>query len=434
LKKNLNYKEAQLILDQYEARSMHGQLPVLWKKALGDIVVDSENKKYIDFTSTIFVANIGHSNISIKIAILRVVFSNLLHSYTYLNKFRVKYIESLVKFCGPSFEKAYLASSGTEATETSLKLMRMYGLKVSKKKKPGIISIKGNYHGRTLGAFMMSGFPDAKWWIGFKDPNIYFINFPYPWEINEKNGSKFFKDEIEKLKNSGVNVKTDISGIILESFQGWGALFYPKSFITEIKKFCKKNQILITFDEMQAGFYRTGKKFGFNHYNINPDIICIGKGMGSGMPLSGVVSTKKILDLPGPGELSSTNSANPLVCSAGLATLNVMNTSKFLNSLERNCKIFKEKLNEIELTFKGRIKVYGKGMIKSIIFYDKEGKPDIKTANDVVEDLLQNKLLVVKTGRESIKLGPPLNMSKKNLVNGLAIINKSLKKILNDTI
>jgi 4-aminobutyrate aminotransferase-like enzyme len=156
--------------------------------------------------------------------------------------------------------------------------------------------------------------------------------------------------------------------------------------------------------------------------------------MGSGMPLSGVVSTKKILDLPEQGELSSTNSANPLVCSAGLATLNVMSSSKFLNSLERNCKIFDLKLNEIESNFKGRIRVFGKGMIKAIVFFDKNGNPDIKSANEVVDELLLNRLLVVKTGRESIKLGPPLNMRKKNLIKGLEIINKSLKKILNDTL
>ena len=431
---SLNYKEAQEILDQYEARSMHGQLPILWKKAKNDLVVDSNNIKYIDFTSTIFVTNIGHSNRFVKKAIRKVLFTNLIHSYTYLNKFRVNYIKNLVEFCGKHFEKAYLASSGTEATETALKLMRMYGLKVSNKKKPGIISVNGNYHGRTLGSFMMSGFSKSKWWIGYEDPNIHFINFPYPWEVDEKSGAKFFINEIENLKNKGVNLNTDISGIILETFQGWGALFYPKSFIKELERFCKKNDILITFDEMQAGFYRTGKKFGFNHYKINPDIICIGKGMSSGMPLSGVVSTKKILDLPQTGELSSTNSANPLVCSVGLATINVMNSPRFLSTLERNCKLFTEKLNEIQQKHKGRIKVYGEGMIMAIIFYDKKGAPDVKSTNKIVDELLLNRLLVVKTGRESIKLGPPLNIRKRNLEKGLKILDNSINKILNDSL
>ena len=431
---NLDYFESQKILENYEARSMHGQLPILWKQAKKDIIVDFNNKKFIDFTSSIFVTNIGHSNKYVKKAIKTVLNSNLIHSYTYLNKFRVSYIKELVEFCGDHFEKAYLASSGTEATETALKLMRMYGLKISNKKKPGIISINGNYHGRTLGSFMMSGFSKNKWWIGYEDPNIHFINFPYPWEVDEHSGGEFFINEIKKLENKGVNTKTDISGIILETFQGWGALFYPKSFINKLSSFCKKNDILITFDEMQAGFYRTGEKFGFNHYDINPDIICIGKGMSSGMPLSGVVSTKKILDLPEPGELSSTNSANPLVCSVGLATINVMNSSKFLKSLNINCNLFNEKLNDIQLLNHERIKIFGKGMMKAIIFYDKDGKPDIKTTNKVVDELLLMGLLVVKTGRESIKLGPPLNIRKRNLEKGLIILKNSIKKVLDDTL
>ena len=333
---NYKYIEAQSILNEYEAKSMHGQLPIYWKSAKGAIIKDHSNKKYIDFTSTIFVTNIGHSNKYVKKAIRNVLNSNLIHSYTYLNKYRVSYIRKLVEFCGYPFEKAYLASSGTEATETALKLMRMYGHKISKKNKPGIISINGNYHGRTLGSFMMSGFPKSKWWIGYHDPNIHFIDFPYPWIVSEKSVKEFFQKQMNSLKKQGLDLKKDISGIILETFQGWGALFYPISFIEELKSFCKKNKILICFDEMQEGFYRTGKKFGFQHYSIDPDIICIGKGMSSGLPLSGVVSTKKILDLPATGELSSTNSANPLVCSVGLATINYMNKNSFLNILKKN--------------------------------------------------------------------------------------------------
>ena len=421
-------------LKKYESRSMHGQLPVYWKEAKGSIVKDHSNRKYIDFTSAIFVTNIGHSNSYIKDAIRKVLRSNLIHSYTYLNKFRVNYLKELVEFCGKQFEKAYLASSGTEATETALKLMRMYGLKISKKRKPGIISINGNYHGRTLGSFMMSGFPKSKWWIGYHDPNIHFIDFPYPWEVKEEEGRMFFNNQIKELEKKGVNLKSDVSGIMLESFQGWGALFYPKSFISELNAFCKSNDILICFDEMQAGFYRTGKKFGFEHYDINPDIICIGKGMSSGLPLSGVVSSKQILDLPQQGELSSTNSANPLVCSVGLATIRYMNRSSFFTTLKENCAFFHQELFKIQKEFNGKIKIYGKGMIVAIVISDNKRNPDIKTTNLIVDDLLNSGLLVVKTGRESIKLGPPLNIEHKHLKKGLKILHNSIRNILNDSV
>ena len=128
---------------------------------------------------------------------------------------------------------------------------------------------------------------------------------------------------------------------MLETFQGWGAIFYPKEFVKEISKLCKKNKILLTFDEMQAGFARTGKKFGYEHYEVKPDLICCGKGMGGGVALSGVIGKKHIMDLPSVGEMSSTNSANPLACVAGISVIN-----------EIKKKILK-RVNENEIILKG---------------------------------------------------------------------------------
>ena len=119
--------------------------------------------------------------------------------------------------------------------------------------------------------------------------------------------------------------------IYARDFQGWGALFYPKKYIKLLSKICKKNDILIAFDEMQAGFGRTGKNFGFQHYDISPDLICCGKGMGGGVALSGVLVKKKLWILPEVGNMSSTNSANPIACNAGLAVIEEMKENKLTN-------------------------------------------------------------------------------------------------------
>ena len=119
-----------------------------------------------------------------------------------------------------------------------------------------------------------------------------------------------------------------------------GAVFIQKIIIKEVEKFCKKNDILLVFDEMQAGFGRTGKNFGFQHYNVKPDLICCGKGMGSGFPISGVFGSKKILDLPAPGSMSSTNSANPLACAAGIATLKEFKNKNIVKNSEIIGKLF----------------------------------------------------------------------------------------------
>ena len=121
-------------LNKVESRSMHGQLPIAWSKAKGFNIYDLAGNKFIDFTSTIFVSNTGHSNKRIKKYISKMLNSNLMHSYAYLNKIRAKYLEKLIKFCGKGFEKAFLMSAGTEATEAAFKLMRMYGQKKKEKK------------------------------------------------------------------------------------------------------------------------------------------------------------------------------------------------------------------------------------------------------------------------------------------------------------
>ena len=222
-------------LNKVESRSMHGQLPIAWKKAKDFNVYDIAGNCWIDFTSTIFVANVGHSNQRILNAIRETIDNPLLSCYAYTNSKRAEYIEKLINFAGEPFQKAFLLSAGTEATEAALKLMRMHGKKISKKRL-GIICIENNWHGRTLGAQMMSSNLEQKDWIGFQDKDIHQIPFPYPWDLKDNDSLEFLLKGINELVENGINLKTDICGFMLETFQGWGAIFYPKEFVKGIKK------------------------------------------------------------------------------------------------------------------------------------------------------------------------------------------------------
>ncbi len=416
-------------LKKIESRSMHGQLPIIWSKAVDHSIYDIAGNKFIDFTSTIFVTNVGHSNPQVLKNIKSVLDKKLLHSYAYIHSIRKKYIQKLLNFAGKGFEKAFLLSAGTEATEAALKLMRLHGKK-NKKKKLGIICLEGNWHGRTMGAQLMSGNENQKKWIGFKDRNIHHIPFPYPWEISEGQGKKFFLNSLKKLSKK-VNLKTDISGIMLETFQGWGALFYPKSYVKAVRDYSKKNNIVMCFDEMQAGFGRTGKNFGFQNYEIIPDIICCGKGMGGGVPLSGVIGKKEIMDLPEFGDMSSTNSANPISCSSGIAVLDELNSKQLIKKTYLKGKFLKKRLEVIKLRFSDKIKfISSKGLIAAIIFKRKKNINSL--LKEVCMECMCNGLLVVYTGRESIKIGPPLTISNSALREGLDVLENSIFQIFND--
>ena len=290
-------KEIVLELAKYESRSMHGQIPLVWDHASDFNIWDSAGNRWIDFTSTIFVANVGHSNKNVLNKVKAVLEDEIISTYAYPNKFKALYIKKLVQFSGKDFEKAFLLSAGTEATEAAVKLMKMNGRK-SGKEKNLVISIEGNWHGRTMGAQLLSSNSVQKDWISNKNSETVQIPFPYPWKISEEAGAKFAQDSIDELCATGILLEKDISGIILETFQGWAAAYYPKSYVGKLREICDKHGILLCFDEMQSGFGRTGFKFGYEYYEVKADLICCGKGMGGGFPVSGVLASAEIMDLP----------------------------------------------------------------------------------------------------------------------------------------
>ena len=350
-----------------------------------------------------------------------------MHTYTYASSERINYLEYLINNTPEQFEKAFLLSAGTEATEAALKLMRLNGQK-QEKRKGGVICFNGAFHGRTMGAQMMTGNNSAKEWVGYQDPNIHHLNFPYPWEI--ENPKDFFEFEIEKLlKDKNLDPNKDLCGFMLETFQGWGAVFYPKDFVQALMEFAKKYNMLVTFDEMQAGFGRTGKLFGYEHYEVEPDILCCGKGASSGLPLAIVLGSKEIMDLPDVGSMSSTHSANPLVCVAGHQNLKAMLEDGLIDNSKNLGSIFHQRLNEIKNRYPNHLKyIFGKGLLAALIFMDENNKPLSGLCDKISEKAFQKGLLVVHTGRESIKLAPPLSITEEAMLEGLTVIEQCIKE------
>ena len=417
---------------KFETSNMSPFIKIKWKRANKFHMFDVENKKYIDFTSGIFTSSIGYNNKYFKEQIKKAINQGFNHSYHYYNDFREKYISKLIKFINSSkLNKCFLASAGTEVIEAAIKFSRIYGSSFNKKK-IGIISIKGNWHGRTMGSQMLSGKNSASKWIGFYDKNIYHTDFPYPW-LKNLNDKKFFSNSLRKRFPKNFNFRKKITMVILETFQGWGAIFYPKKYVKEIEKFCKKNNIILCFDEMQSGFGRTGKKFGFQHYGVSPDLICCGKGMGSGFPLSGIIGSNKIFNNKNVLGMSSTHSANPLSCCAGLATIKIMEKLKLVENsrkqgvlLHKNLEIIKKKYNSIVLGS------YGKGLIRSIVFKKFKKFSGKYIADKVSLKCLLKGLLICNTSRESIKLGPPLIINSKGIRKAVKILDKSIVETFNE--
>ena len=413
---------------QLQSRSMHGQMPMVWDRAEDFQVYDAWGNVWIDFTSTIFVANAGHGNKRIRNALKRMLDKPLLHSYTYATKERIDYLDYLISNTPSQFEKAFLLSAGTETTEVALKLMRLNGQKKGKRR-GGVICFDGAFHGRTLGAQMMTGSASAREWIGYQDPNIHHLPFPYPWEDGVNNPKEYFHDTLNQmLEEKGLDPEKDLCGMMMESFQGWGAVFYPEAFVQEAVNYAHEHGMLVAFDEMQAGFGRTGKLFGYMHYGVEPDLLCCGKGASSGLPLAIVLGSSEVMDFPDVGSMSSTHSANPLCCVAGHENFKAMLEDGLIDNSNDLGKLFHQKLNVLKAKYPNHLKyVFGRGLLAALIFEDSEGKPLSELCDRISENALQRGLLVVHTGRESIKLAPPLSITEDAMLEGVNVLESCIQ-------
>jgi 4-aminobutyrate aminotransferase-like enzyme len=384
----MNKNQIITTLEKYEARSAHNQLPVVWDWAFGN-KVGSKDKEYIDFTSGICVTNAGHFNIRIAEAIYNQVFvNNLIYSYNFPTEIRAKFLKELCEYTG--FDKAFLVSAGTEAVEVAYKIIRCYGRK--KEIAHFVGSFTGAMHGKTWIAECLRG--------SYEGEGIFHFDFP-------NNREKFYPPEI---------IGGDkFLGIIIESYQGWSGRFYPKQYIQDLVKWAKENKILVCFDEIQSGFGRTGKLFAYQHYDVEPDLICVGKGLTSSLPMSAVLGRKELLDYP--DDLSSTQSGNPVCCAVGLANLKEIKKIICSNSYNKLCNYLQ---SFVRKEFKN-YEVNGKGMVVAIITKTKE------EADKIVWKAMKKGLLLIWTHRNSVKIAPPLSIDLQDLKKGLKILKGVIK-------
>ena len=193
---------------------------------------------------------------------------------------RDKFIKKLFEISPPHYDKVVLLNSGSEVTDAAYRLIKIWGKKHNKKY---IVTFTGSYHGHVLGSDLIGGTSTSTDWCNFKDKEIWFLPFP-------KEGDELDLNDLPPLN--------EIAAFFLETYQGWGAWMYPQKYIDKLYKTSRDNNILFCFDEVQAGFYRMGELYGYMTYgDYKPDIITLGKGLTSSLPLAALLSTKDIIDL-----------------------------------------------------------------------------------------------------------------------------------------
>jgi 4-aminobutyrate aminotransferase-like enzyme len=256
-------------------------------------------------------------------------------------------------------------------------------------------------HGRTSLAENLKGNTLMNGGWASKDWNVECMEFP-------NNNTPFL----------GFRKPEDVAGVIIESYQGWSARFFNPKFIQDLVKYCKEHDILVCFDEIQGGFGRTGKMFAYEHYGIErPDLICIGKGVSSSLPLSGVIGRADLIDLPEMGSMSSTHSANPLSCIAGLKNLLEIHDKHLVQQSHYLGDILHSFLRQ---KFGKKYEINGEGLLLGLITETEE------EATQIVWECFKRGLLTIWTHKNSVKLAPPLTITEAELAEGLGVLNEVL--------
>ncbi len=415
-------------LREFEARSMRGQLPVVWDHAQGINVFDAYGNKWLDFSSGVLITNAGHGHPEIVKAIVNQVSKPLLTTYCFPNQPRIDLVQKLVSIVPKKLNKVFLLSTGAEATECVLKLMRTYGKKVRSEAKNIIVSFTDAFHGRTLGSQQMGPLGTGRAWIKTLDREIVHVPFPDGFR-NEDASFDLFEKTLSKLKVNPDNV----AGVISETYQGIGPNFMPKEYAQKLRQWCDTYNALLCFDEVQAGFGRCGTMWGFEYYEVVPDLFCMGKGFSSSLPISGVVGRADVMDMYGPNEMTSTHSANPICCAAALANINVIQKEKLVQNSAEVGKVLKSELESIKKEFADIIGFApAKGLVGGLLMVKKGTKePDYDLAWNIVYECYKKGLLLfapVGLGGGCVKIAPPLCITKDAVIEGCDVIRQAISK------
>ena len=381
--------------DQYMG-NIYQRFPVTIDHGLGAHVWDTDGKEYIDCMGGYGVALVGHCNPRVVKAIKAQLDKIItVHSSLY-NKTREEFLEKLIKISPKNLSQVYLNNSGAEAVEAAIKFARKF---TGKKK---MVAMNGSYHGKSLGALSVTF--NQKYRKAF-EPLVDTVNF-----------SSF--GDIEALRSV---VDSDTGMIILEPIQGEsGIIVAPDGFLQQVRKLCDEKGIVLVFDEIQAGLGRTGKMWASQHWDTVPDIMCLAKGIAGGVPMGATLVRPDILATISKGEQSSTFGGNPLSCAAGIGAIDALVEDKLVENAEKNGKIFREGLERLKEKHKIIREIRGKGLMIGV-----EMKFEVK---DILFDGIANNLLLLYSGKNILRLLPPLVISESDINKALETLDIILTK------
>jgi 4-aminobutyrate aminotransferase len=414
---------------RYEPRSMSEQPPVVWADAHGVWVTDVDGNTFLDFSSGVLVVNAGHSHPKIVSAVQQQA-GRVINCYDFMNEYRPALAKKLVDITPPNLDRAFILTTGSETTEAAMKMARRY---TGRKE---IIAFQGAFHGRTYGAMSAGGKRSGSGTRGFGPflPQVYLAPFAFCYRcVFDKTypqcGTWCF-DYLDWFVET--ETESDIAAVITETYQGGaGSIIPPPEWMAKLDRWCRARDVVLIIDEVQASFGRTGKLFGFQHYDVTPNLLCLGKGISSTLPVAAVVGESRIMDALGPGSMSSTHGGNPLGARAALANIAVILDENLPQNAAKMGERLAQRFADLESKHPCLGDARGMGLVWGLeIVKDKQAKePDAEAAARIVMEACRRGLLMIAPiglYGNVLRIAPPLVITREQLDTGVDILDAAL--------
>lgn len=396
-------------------------------KGRGSYVTTEDGKQYLDFASGVAVTNVGHNHPYV-VEKAKAQMEELIHgghNVVYYPAY-IELAEKLNELNGGG-NKVYFSNSGAEVNEGAIKLAK----KVTKR--PGIISFKRSFHGRTIATTTLTASNSLyrKDYEGLL-PSVYYAEYPYAFRtgLTDEAETKRCLEQLDEIFRFLI-APDQVAAIIMEPIQGEGGyIIPPTAFLKAIREICDKHGILLIYDEIQTAFGRTGKMFAWQHFNVKPDILTLAKGIANGFPLSALVARTDLMDQWAPGTHGGTYGGNPIACAASLAVIELLEGGLLDNAVAMG-HYFMDQLNGLKISFSAIKDIRGLGVMIGMELMTKDNEPDAHSITLLKDKALEKGLILLTCGTERnvIRFIPSTAVSKAEIDQAMAIIREALVEI-----
>ncbi|KAF1051542.1 MAG: 4-aminobutyrate aminotransferase GabT [Stenotrophomonas maltophilia] len=412
---------------QQVSRAVATAHPLLVSRAAGAYLWDESGRKFLDFVGGIGVLNVGHNHPQVTEAVRRQLesFSHVCFQVAAYEPYLALATRLNALVAPQGGYKSVFLTTGAEAVENAVKLARGYT------GRPGVIAFRGGFHGRTLLGMSLTGMSQPyRQNFGPFAPDVYHAPYPNAYRGVSSEAALAALQEIFDTQIAAERV----AAIIIEPVQGDGGfLAAPPAFMQALRTLTRELGIVLICDEIQTGFGRTGKLFGFQHSDIEPDLVTVAKSLAGGLPLSGVVGRAEIMDAPLPGGLGGTYGGNPLACAAALAVLDVFDSEQLVARGQAIGEQLGDGLRALQERFQAIGEVRASGPMCAIeLVGDRQSKtPDADLAQRVIDACREEGLLVIKCGvyRNVVRFLCPLVIAEQDVAEALRMLERALLSV-----